>query len=49
MLKGAAHLQFLFSVYDCYNLYRDIKSRALIESPVRLGGVGVTVETDESK
>ena len=38
MLKGAAHLH---SVYDWYNLYRDIMSRALIESPVRLGGVGV--------
>ena len=46
MLKGAAHLH---SVYNWYNLYRDIMSRALIESPVRLGGVGVTVEIDESK
>lgn len=46
MLKGAAHPH---SVYDWYNLYRDIMSRALIESPVRIGGVGVTVEIDESK
>ena len=46
MLKGAANLN---SVYDWYNLYRDIMSRALIEGPVRLGGVGVTVEIDESK
>ena len=46
MLKGAAHLH---SVYDWYNLYRDIMSRALIENPVRLGGVGVTVEIDASK
>ena len=46
MLKGAAHLN---SIYDWYNLYRNIMSRALIESLVRLGGVGVTVEIDESK
>ena len=35
MLKDAIHLH---RVYDWYNLYRDIMSRALIESPVRLGG-----------
>ena len=46
MLKGAVHLH---SVYDWYNLYRDIMSRALTESPIRLGGVGVTVEIDASK
>ena len=45
-LKGAAHLH---RVYDWYNLYRDIMSRALNESLVQLGGVGVTVVIDESK
>ena len=45
MLKGAAHLH---SVYHWY-LYRDIMSRALIGSSVRLGGVGVTVKIGESK
>lgn len=46
MLHGAAHSN---TVYDWYNLYRDIMSRSLIDTPIQIGGAGSIVEIDESK
>ena len=46
MLESETHFN---SAYDWYNLYRDIMSKSLLENPIHLGGVGQTVEIDESK
>ena len=46
MLESECHSN---SVYDWYNLYRDLMSRSLLEIPVQLGGIGKIVEIDESK
>lgn len=44
-MLGAAHSN---SIYDWYNLYRDIMSRSMIETPIQLGGAGTIIEIDES-
>lgn len=46
MLEGEAHFN---TVHTWYNLYRDIMSRTLLESPIKLGGPTKIVEIDESK
>lgn len=46
MLEGEAHSN---TVYEWFNLYRDMMSRSLVENPIKLGGPGQIVEIDESK
>lgn len=46
MLHNEVHSN---SVYDWYNLYRDLMSKSLLEKPVQLGGIDKIVEIDESK
>ena len=36
------------TVYDWFNLYRDIMSKIMVDIPLRLGGPGEIVEIDES-
>ena len=46
MLNGAAHFN---SMYNWYNLYRDVVSMSLIETLIQLGGAGTIAEIDASK
>lgn len=41
--------QTVFTHGACYNFYRDIMSRTLLEAPIRLGGPNTIVEIDKSK
>ena len=46
MLNGAAHFN---SIYNWYNLYRDVMFRSLIETLCQLSDAGTIVEIDASK